>query len=186
MSVIRIATRYAKSLLDLAIEQNKLESVQADMQSLYNATRNRDLLMLLKSPIIDGSKKVAILEAIFKGKIDDLTMSYLRLLVNKGREAYLSEIAAEFAAQYKILRNITSVRVTSAIPLEEKVLADLRAKLQASGVATDNLEIETKIDPELIGGFVLEFDDKRYDASISHKLEQLKSQFSKNLYIKEY
>jgi F-type H+-transporting ATPase subunit delta len=95
------------------------------------------------------------------------------------------EITAEFAHQYKALKGITPVRVTSAAPLSEAVLEELRRRIIASGAATSQLELETKIDPELIGGFVLEFDNKRYDASIAHKLDELRGQFSKNLYIKE-
>lgn len=186
MSVTRIATRYAKSLIDLAIEQGKLEQVSNDVNTLKNAVKNRDLFLMLKSPIIHADKKNAVLDALFKGKIEGLTLAYLHLLVNKGREQYLPEIAAEYIAQYKTLRRITSVRVTTAVPLSDAVLADLQQKLLASGVTSENLEIETKTNPDLIGGFVLEFDNKRYDASVAYKLDELKASFSKNLYVKEF
>lgn len=186
MSVIRIATRYAKSLIDLAIEQGKLEQVNADMSTLGAAAKNRDLYLFLKSPIIHADKKNAALDAIFKGKIDSLTLSYLNLLVNKSREQYLPEIAAEFAVQYKVLKKITTVTVSSAEPLSEAVLSALKAKLLASDITSENLEILTRVDPELLGGFVLEFDNKRYDASVAHKLDELRAQFSKNLYVREF
>ncbi|MBP6810388.1 MAG: ATP synthase F1 subunit delta [Saprospiraceae bacterium] len=186
MSVTRIATRYAKSLMELAMEQGKLTQVSADIISLNEASRNRDLYLMLKSPIINGDKKIAVMDAIFKGKFDDLTMAYIKLLINKGREAYIPEISAEFATQYKTLQKITSVTVITAAEMSDAVLADLKKKLLESEVTSDNLEILTKVNPNLIGGFVLEFDNKRYDASISHKLEELRSAFSKNLYIKEF
>lgn len=186
MSVTRIATRYAKSLIDLAIEQGKLEQVHTDVNTLAAAVKNRDLYLFLKSPIIHADKKNAALDAMFQGKLDTLTLAYLKLLVNKSREAYVPEIATEFTAQYKKLKKITSVRVVTAAPLSDAVLADLKKKLLASGVTSENLDIETKVDPELIGGFVLEFDNKRYDASVAHKLDELKASFSKNLYVKEF
>ncbi len=186
MSVTRIATRYAKSLIELAIEQGKLEQVHSDINTVNAATQNRDLQLMLKSPIIHADKKIAVLDAIFKGKIDTLTSAYLHLLVNKGREGYVPEIATAFVIQYKLLKKITSVTVTTAAPLSDAVLGDLKKKLLASDITSDNLEVLTKIDPELIGGFVLEFDNKRYDASVSHKLEELKTQFMKNLYVKEF
>lgn len=186
MSVTRIATRYAKSLIDLAIEQGKLEQVSADMNTLGTAVKNRDLYLFLKSPIIHADKKNAALGVIFKGKLDSLTLAYLTLLVNKGREPYVPEIAAEFAAQYKVLKKITTVTVISAAPLSDSVLTDLKKKLLASGITWENLDIQTKVDPELIGGFVLEFDNKRYDASAAHKLDELKAQFTKNLYVREF
>lgn len=186
MSVTRIATRYAKSLIELAIDQNKLEAVSSDMHTLSEAAKHRELYLLLKSPIVHTDKKLAVLDAIFKSRFDSLTLAYLHLLVNKGRENYIPEITAEYVVQYKILKGITSVRLTTATPVSDSVLDDLRKKIIASGVTTDTLDIETKVDPELIGGFVLEFDNKRYDASVTHKLEELKTQFSKNLYIKEF
>ncbi|MEO6757876.1 MAG: ATP synthase F1 subunit delta [Saprospiraceae bacterium] len=186
MSVTRIATRYAKSLIELAVDQGKLEQVQADMQTLHTAAQNRDLYLLLKSPVIPADKKVAVLTTLFKGQLDQLTMLYLQLLVTKSREEYIPEITAEFATQYKTLKKITSVTITSAEKLSEAVMAELRKKILASGVTSENLDITTKVDPELIGGFVLEFDNKRYDASVAHKLEELKSEFTQNLYIKEY
>jgi F-type H+-transporting ATPase subunit delta len=186
MSVTRIATRYAKSLIDLAVEQGKLEQVSADMNTLSAAVKNRDLYLFLKSPIIHADKKNAALDALFKGKIDSLTLAYLNLLVNKGREPYLPEIAAEFIAQYKTLKKITTVTVTSAEPLSEAVLNALKAKLLASDITSENLDVVTRVDPELLGGFVLEFDNKRYDASVAHKLDELRAQFSKNLFVREF
>ena len=186
MSVTRIATRYAKSLIDLAIEQGKLPQVNADVNTLAAAAKNRDLQMMLKSPIISNDKKNAVLKALFGSSMDSLTMAYLTLLVNKNREGYLPEIAAEFTEQYKVMQGITSVKVITAVPLSDSVLADLKARLLASGVTNAHLDIETKVDPELIGGFVLEFDNKRYDASVAAKLAELKSEFTKNLYVKEF
>lgn len=186
MSVTKIATRYAKALIDLSIQQGKFEQVHDDMNTLRSAVKNRDLLLFMKSPVIHADKKIAAFSALFSGKIDALTLAYMNLLANKGREGYLPEITAQFIEQYKAIKKITSVKVTTATAMNEAVLSDLRAKLLASGVTTENVEINTVVDPELIGGFVLEFDNKRYDASVAHKLEELKAQFNKNLYIKEF
>jgi F-type H+-transporting ATPase subunit delta len=185
MSVTRIATRYAKSLLDLAIEQGRLDVVTRDINTLKTATQNRDLLMMLKSPIISADKKSAVMKALFGG-MDQLTLAYINLLINKGREPFLPEIAAEYIAQYKRMSKITSVRITTAVPLDAATLEDLRKKLTDSVATQDNVEIETSIDPELIGGYVLEFDNKRYDASVASKLEDLRNEFTKNLYVKEF
>ncbi len=186
MSVIRIATRYAKSLIELAVEQGKLTEVQADIKVLQNAIQNRDLYLMLKSPIIHNDRKIAAMDALFKSQFDSLTMAYVALLINKNREGYLPEITAEFGEQYKTLKKITTVRVTTATAMSDAVLEDLRKKILASGVTSENIDLQTAVDPDLIGGFVLDFDNKRYDASAAHKLEELKAQFSKNLYVKEF
>lgn len=186
MSVTRIATRYAKSLIELAVEQGKLPEVHADVKTLTEAVKNRDLYLLLKSPIISNDKKNAALQAVFGGQFDPLTMAYMTLLVNKNRESYLAEISAEFLEQYKTLQGITTVKVITATPMTDAVLHDLKARLLSSGVTNPHLDVQTVVDPELIGGFVLEFDNKRYDASIANKLAELKSTFNKNLYIREF
>jgi F-type H+-transporting ATPase subunit delta len=185
MSVTRIANRYAKSIIELAQEQGKLESVHNDFQQLGIVAQNKDFQLLLKSPIIHADKKTAVIDALLKGKIDELTLAYLHLLITKGREQYVTEIVAEFEQQYRAIKHITQVRITSAAPLTDSVLDTIKAKILASGKTEENLEIETVIDPALIGGFVIEFDDKRYDASITSKLDDLQKLFSKNLYIRE-
>ena len=186
MSVTRIATRYAKSLLELANEQGKLEAVHTDVLLLQSASKNRDLHLMLKSPIIHADKKISVFKVLFGDKMDNLTMAYMSLLANKGREGYLPEITAGFLNQYRAYKKITAVRIVTSEPLGESVLSSIRSQIISSGVATDNLEVETATDPALIGGFVLEFDNKRYNASLSHKLEEMKDLFTQNLYVKEF
>ncbi len=183
MSINKIASRYAKSLLDLAKDQNKVERILEDVKTFKQATENRDLYLLLKSPIVKADKKLSILKEIFEGKLDELTMAFVNIITKKGREAYLPEINEEFIAQHRALNRISKIRVTTAEKMSDSDLASIKAKLQASTVTLDNLEIETKIDPSIIGGFVIEIGDKLYDASVSHKLDELKKQFSSNDYV---
>lgn len=174
MSVQRIAGRYAKSLLDLAQEQNKLDRVLEDVKSFQSASKNRDFYLLLKSPIVNARKKLSILDALFLDKYDETTMAFLRILVNKGREPYLPEVAEEFIAQYKKIKHISTVKVTTAQPMTAAALKALKAKLTSSDATAKEVEIETAVNAELIGGFVLELDDKIYDASVAQKLEDVK------------
>ncbi len=185
MSVQRIASRYAKSLVDLSVEQNKLERVLEDVQSFKEVSQNRDFYLLIKSPIVNASKKEAIVNELFAKKYDELTMAFLRILINKSREAYMPEIADEFIEQYKKLKHISTVRVTTAVELDEASLKAIKDKLLSSSDTEQNVELEVIIDPDLIGGFVVEFDDKIYDASVKHKLDQLKKDFTGNLYISQ-
>lgn len=174
MSVQRIAGRYAKSLIDLAQESNKLERILEDVTSFKNASGNRDFYLLLKSPIVKASKKISILDALFADKYDELTMAFLRILVNKGREPYLPEIAEAFITQYKEINKISSVKVTTAKAMSAEALKALEAKLTSSDATHGKVEVETAVDADLIGGFVLELDGKIYDASVAQKLEELK------------
>src|SRR5688572_27459255 len=103
----RLAGRYAKSLLDLAIERNELDAVYKDVLFLQSLCKgNRDLVGFLKSPIISADKKESILKAITEGKISVLRTSFNNLLIRKGREANLPEIRHGFIEQYKSHKNI--------------------------------------------------------------------------------
>ncbi len=183
MSVQRIASRYAKSLLDLAIEENKVERVLEDIQAFREAVKNRDFYLMLKSPIINADKKTQVTKQIFGDHFDKMTMGFVNILFMKGREVYLPEISQAFIDQYKTLRHISTVRVTSAVALTDDALVALRKKLEESTDTDEKVEIVTIVNPDLIGGLVIEFEDKVYDASIAHKLDQLKKEFVDNLYI---
>ena len=185
MSVQRVASRYAKSLIDLAQEQNKLDRILEDIQSFKAAVANRDFYLLLKSPIINGPKKIQIFKELFAGKFDKLTVAFLDIVTRKSRETYLPEITEEFIAQYKALQHISTVKLTTATKLNEAAIAKIKEKLVASDVTDLNVEIETAVNPDLLGGFVLEFDDKLYDASVAHKIKQLKKEFAKNTFVKK-
>ncbi len=185
MSVARIAHRYAKSLIDVAVEQNKLERVLEDVQSFREMVKIRDFSLMLKSPIIHHSRKEAIIEKLFTGKYDALTMSFLRVLTQKGREMYLPDIATEFIIAYKKLKHITTVRITTAAPLNDTAKKAIEAKLIGSGKTSEHVELLTVVNPDIIGGYILEFDGNVYDASTKHQLVQLKDEFDDNLYISQ-
>jgi F-type H+-transporting ATPase subunit delta len=176
MSVNRIATRYAKSLLDLARETDQVEAVRADMQTFGSALQSRDFVLLLKSPMVHADKKIAIMEAIFEGKLSRLTLDFLRICARKGREAFLTEIAAAFETQYRSLKNILSARLVTATAVEPGLQEELAARIRQAGLAGGEIQWETRVDPELIGGFVLELGDLRYDASVARQLDQLRKE----------
>lgn len=185
MSVARIASRYAKSLIDLAIEGNKLDRVLEDVHSFKEVLKHRDFHLLMKNPVVNNSKKKQIVNQLFEGKYDELTMAFLNILISKNRESYLPEIADEFILQYRKIQHISKVILTTANPVSDATLKTIQEKLVKCEVTDDNVEIISKVDPDLVGGFILEFDDKIYDASVKHKLDQLKKEFAENLYISQ-
>lgn len=178
----RLASRYAKSLVDLSSEKGQLEAVQADMLFMQQlAKTNPDVVTLLKSPIVKPDKKQQILAAIFDGRISAITAAFVKLLVAKGRESNLPEIAQEFSRQYDVLKNISKVKITTAVPLDAAVLDLIRTKVQAG---TDmQVKLETAVNADLIGGFVLESNNKLFDASVQRDLNDIKKQFAENIYV---
>ena len=180
MSVSRIASRYAKSLIDFAQENNKLEEVRGDMATLDKALESRDLVMLLKSPIVNELKKKEIFQAIFGDTLTETTMGFFNIILNKGREEYIPVISDEFEVQYKQLKGITSVKLTTAAPISEVNLDSIKAKLLSSDETDISIDVETEVDPSIIGGFILEIGDKLYNDSIAYKLAQMKKGFKGN------
>ncbi len=185
MSATKLASRYAKSLLDLAKEQGQLDAVHSDMEVFKDAVSNKDLRMLLKSPIVNVAKKQQILLAIFGERFNQTTMAFLNLICVKSREEYLPEIATEFMNQYRELKGISSVKITTASPLDAASVEAIKAKLIATNAVSVDVELTTAVNADLIGGFVLEFDNKQYDASVSRQLYLLKDRFDDNEYISQ-
>jgi F-type H+-transporting ATPase subunit delta len=184
MRGIRISSRYAKSLLNLCIERGETDQVYEDMKLVYRAvTGTRDLRVFLESPVIKSDKKNAALEKVFGGSVSRTTMGFMSLLTHKGRESMLQEIAESFIAQVKTHKNITSAKVVSAVSLDEKSRAAITGKVQE--LAPGTIELEEKVDPELIGGFVLQVGDFQIDTSILTNFRNLRRDFSENPYIPE-
>ena len=186
MSNFRIASRYAKSILDLGVEQNSLEDIYNDMVVLKEAMSNRDFKLFIKSPIIKASKKQSVFKAIFGEKLSATTNLFFNLLAKKGRESAMPEIASSFLQQYKKYKKVSEIKLTTASPLSESALNSIKAALLQSDATDQDVEITTAVNPELIGGFVIEMEDKLYDASIVHKLRGVKKQFLDNKYIKSF
>ena len=114
------ARRYAKSLIDLAKEKNVLEDIFNDMSLIKNTVSiNKDLQLLLKSPVVNTDKKQDILSAIFKGNLNKLSSLFLQLISSKKRESLIQQIANSFIEQYKVLNNIVTAEVTTAIELDK-------------------------------------------------------------------
>ncbi|CAH1000072.1 ATP synthase subunit delta [Neolewinella maritima] len=181
----RVAARYAQSLIELAQERGQLERIKADVDTLLAMGKNREFALLLSSPVVNPAKKQAILTQLLeKADADQLTKLYVKLLIDKGREVDMLGILKEFDAQYKTIRHISTVRLTSAAPLTADTLAAVKRQLVASGKTEDTIDLETQIDPELIGGFILEFDGQVYDASVAHKLSNMRTELRKpNVYV---
>ncbi len=186
MADSRVASRYVKSLFSLAVEQNALDVVHHDMQMFDRACRtSRQFANMLRNPIITHEKKKSILEALFKGKVNHLTIAIIDILTKKNRESLLPAIAHEFHNAYNEYKGIEKATVTTTTAVDGKLkseIEDIVKKLSRR----KQVELVEKIDKDLIGGFILNVGDRQIDASVKHKLKSLKIKFSENPYIKEF
>jgi len=128
------------------------------------------------NPIIYHDKKIQILDAIFGGKVSPVTIAFFKLMVNKNRAEVLYPAAQEFINQYDVINNIIKATVVSAAELSEANKKTIVAEIEASTKGT--VKLTAKVDPALIGGFILTVGDRQVDTSISSSLTKLKKEFS--------
>jgi F-type H+-transporting ATPase subunit delta len=182
MRIQLLSNRYAQALFDLSIENGILEKVQKDIILIDKVlSENRELRVILNNTVLDGYKKIRVLNKIFEGKIETLTLKFLQLITRKGREEYIVYICKAFIGIYKKYKNIMPVTLTTASKLDDKVVKDILKKLK--NFRDKEFELTEKIDESLIGGFKLDFEDYQYDDTIRVQLKRLAKEFSDNLYV---
>jgi F-type H+-transporting ATPase subunit delta len=185
MADSRAASRYVKSLLSLAVEKKALEEVHRDMVLFSEtASKSRAFELLLQNPVIKHDKKLEILKKVFGGKVHSLTMAFFEIITRKNREPILLSVAREFHNAYNEHKGIGKASVTTAVPLDSKLRGEF-GKLVQRYSEKKQIELIEKVDPDFIGGFILNVVDRQVDASIKNKIKTLKVQFSQNPYIKE-
>lgn len=185
MADLRVASRYVKSLLGLAVERGVLEAVHEDMMLFSKiCAENRSFLVMLRSPVIRHENKKAILEKVFSGKVNGLTMAIINILTRKNREPLLPAIANEFHNAYNEYKGIGKAFITTTIPMD-KDLRDAVENIVKELSNKKHVELEEKVDRDLIGGFILNVGDRQIDASIKNKLKALSVKFNENYFVKE-
>lgn len=185
MQGVKVSIRYAKSLLDLAVERKETDRVFADMSLVNSACRSsRELTMMLKSPIIKTDKKIKVLNEIFGKLLTPVSMQFLGIIASKKREMYLPEIASSFISQYKNLKNIRTAEIVTAAPLGDTLYNEV-LRIVKDYTQTE-VELQQKVNPELIGGYVLTVEGEQDDTSIRTKIGKLRRAFRENLYQKDY
>ena len=171
----KVAKRYASSLFGVAQENNNLDAVSDDMQSLISACReNDDLLKTLHSPIVGASQKESVLRNVFASAQKE-TLSFFALLVEKNRTSYIVAIAQRFNQLCNDDKGIIEVSVQSAQKLADKDKKDLIAFLEKQTGAKD-IALEESINPDLLGGMIVKYQDRLLDNSVLSQINNLKKE----------
>lgn len=173
MSASRIASRYAKPILELAEEKKVLDKVKDDMEGFVAICQeNRDFDLMLKSPIIPHLRKAEILQKLFKGKMNALTLQAFDLIARKNRESILWNIAEEFLHLYNDRMGLQEVSVTSSIKLDAKQRKEFEK--MAKEITGKEPILEEQVNEEIIGGYILNVGDRQIDQSVSGQLKNIK------------
>ena len=167
--------RYAQAVFDIALEKDKLELWQSDLQKAVNAVAEGDLLAALESPKIKFEDKSRLLKKRLK-KINPLAVNLLLLLISKSGIGMIGEIAREYHQLLNAYRGIQSADVTTALPLNKKDEKKLAKKL---GQMVDaKVELKSRVDPDILGGIIARVGGKLLDGSTRTKLIALKKELA--------
>ncbi|MFB6342900.1 ATP synthase F1 subunit delta [Saccharicrinis sp. FJH62] len=169
----RVRVRYCKALQELAVEKKLEDAILQDMKQLLRVIQeSEDFKKFLKNTTLTPSKKKTVMHALFKGKLNALTLSFLDLVFDYERESMLLTIVYHYIESARLAKGIRKATVTTAVDIDPGFKKKLYQKLEKS--MGSKLEFEEKVDPEIIGGFILRVDDLQLDASISGKLAKIK------------
>ncbi len=170
---MKAAKRYAKALFELAT--NQLDAVEKDMLLMIHTFEdNKNLAQILKDPTVSASKKLNIVKAVFENKISETSLKLIDLLGQKERLNLLPLIANAFDTLYKDKKQIKEANIVTAVPLDKNLETIIFNKVKEL-TGSNEIKLKNIVNPDIIGGFILNVDDKRYDASISGKLAKIKS-----------
>ncbi len=184
MERYRINVNYAKALFLLATDLHQEETVMQDMHLVHRVCQENHILgVVLNNPTIREDKKSAVVSSLFHDKVSTTSETFLLFVVKKRRSINLKGIAAAYMDLYRESRGIVLSQVTTAEPLAPAMLDIMRDKVTAQTGKT--VEMENKVDARVVGGFRIMYDNNMYDATLSTKMEQLRKEFSKNIYEKK-
>jgi len=163
---------YARALFDAAKDRDRLASVREDLGDFVAAVEEvPELRSLLRDPVLDPKEKAAALDSILGG-VDELVRNFLLLVAEKNRTAQIEEIANEFDRLVAAEERRLEVELTTAFELSDKEAKSIVAQIEkASGRQVDATR---SVDPDLIGGLILQAGSMRVDASVRGRLNRLR------------
>lgn len=172
-----VARRYAQALYQEARQASQAEAVDADVQVLGETLDDsRELELFFESPIVSREKKEAVLQQLFAGRVSDLTMQFVALLVEKQRETLVPAIVRAYRDLRDQALGIVEAQVRTATPLSPAEVDALKAALEGRTGKTVRMRLD--VDPSLVGGLVVRLGDVVYDRSVRHQLDTLREQLS--------
>ena len=178
MNESRAAIRYAKAILDLAVENKATDAVEKDMRSVMQTiSDNKELSDMLASPIVKGEAKKNALTAIFKGS-HSISEGLISILVDNKRVSLLGMVAEKFVILNEQLKGQDIAVVTTTVPLTTALEKQILEKVK--NITGNKVTIKNNIDESIVGGFILRVGDLQFDASVANKLNSLKREFTTN------
>lgn len=173
----KISIRYANAVYALAVEQGIQDQIYKEMCILSESfIRLPKMTEVLSSPMFTAEDKVKLLTTACGQKISALTLQFLKFVVEKGREEYMIFIAMSFQDIYHKKERIILGKISSTVPLPEETITRIKRFITVK--YRHHLELQTEIDKDLLGGFVMEVSNYRFDASVKNELKRIQKQLT--------
>lgn len=167
-----VTVRYTKALFNKAIEVDLLDAVKDDMKTVFEVmNESKELLFVFKNPILKPSKKQEVIKNIFN-KFNQLTLSFINLLIKNRREEFLHDISRNFLTKYTKSKGIEFAVLTTAHVVDADFLEKVKEVIKNT-LKTD-IEIKSQTDQRIIGGFIIRVGDNQLDASVQSNLKRFK------------
>lgn len=169
-----VSVRYARALLKASIEAKQSDKVYADMMSIADSyVRLPKLRTTIDNPMLSKQQKEKLLVAAAAGASCELTNTFIKLVLKEGRESIMQFIANSFVSLYRKHNNLIRAKLTTSTALDSATEARMKKLVESKTNGT--VEFITDVKPEIIGGFVLEYDTYRMDASVKSQLNAVLS-----------
>ena len=170
----RVGSVYAQALYDLAKEEGLGKKILEEMKVLREVfSQNPDYLRLLSTPNLSKDERISILDEGFKGKIEPYVLNFLKILTEKGYVRKFSDCCDAYRELYNEDNGILPVRAVTAVPMTEAQKAKLTEKLVK--ITGKTVELNNVIDEKCLGGVRLDYDGKRVDDTVQHRLDAVRS-----------
>ncbi|MCD4813192.1 ATP synthase F1 subunit delta [bacterium] len=167
-----VAAKYARALLELAMEKASADQVKEDMTLMTQYFGDQEGKELLVNPLLEAGKKVRIVSGLLEGKVHPLSLSLLKLLIEKRRGALVKAVAESYEKEWLVRQNKNIAKVITAIPLTREQISKLRMKLQT--IYEGELEVQEQVEPGLKAGARIEMDDLHLDGTLAGRLAKLR------------
>ena len=178
MDIGVISVRYARALLKSASEAKIEDAVYTEMQQLAKSyVEVPQLRFTIDNPMLSKDKKEALLLTAVGKKPSDLTKTFIKLVLKEDRERVMQFIANSYVTLYRQQKNVIRGRLITAAAVSPATEQKMRQMVE--GKTNGTVEFESEVDPDIIGGFILEYDTYRMDASVKTKLNSILTQLSK-------
>lgn len=173
-----ISVRYARALLKSSVMSKQEDKVYEDMKTLLGHYLHLpQLRTTIDNPMLDDAKKILVFNAACGDNPTELTKRFIKLVVDEGREQSMQFMAASYITLYRQQKNIISGKLITAAAVNPATERKMKQMVESRSKGT--VEFQTEVNPDIIGGFILEYDTYRMDASVQRQLRDILTQLKK-------